>query len=158
MTAVRAIASPAARSRTCRALIDRLPDWFGIPEANDHYVEGVAALDAFGAFDPDDNCVGLVALRRHHDATLEIWWMGVDPDWHRRGVGRALVARVEEMARAEGRSRIVAASLGPQDDDPGYAATRRFYEGMGFVLLCPASHADDDDNPLVWMLRDVPRP
>lgn len=49
----------------------------------------------------------------------------VDPDWMRRGVGRALVDDVVELARASGVTRIEV------DGNPHALA---FYESVGFVV------------------------
>jgi len=68
--------------------------------------------------------------------------MGVLPAWHRRGIGRALVERAASYARAEGFTLLHVKTLAPSDPDPGYAATRRFYEAMCFVPL--------EELPQVW--------
>ena len=149
---VRPVTDPATRTAHCRTLTALLPDWFAIPEANEMYATGIAAHDSFAAFDGDETCIGLIALRRHFDHVLEVWWMAVDPRRHRRGVGAALMAEAERTARREGRRELVVMTLGPESDDVGYAATRSFYEAQGFRPLIALDHGPDDD-PLIWMLR-----
>jgi ribosomal protein S18 acetylase RimI-like enzyme len=39
--------------------------------------------------------VGVLLARRHFPGAAEIHLMAVDPGWHRRGIGRALVAALE---------------------------------------------------------------
>ena len=68
--------------------------------------------------------------------------MAVLPEQHRRGIGRALVERAAAYARAEGLTLLHVKTLAPSDPDPGYAATRRFYEAVGFMPL--------EELPQVW--------
>lgn len=49
--------------------------------------------------------VGLVALIRH-GGTLEVDLLGVHPDHQRRGIGRALLAEAERVARSGGFARL----------------------------------------------------
>lgn len=153
---VRAVTDPGARTAHCRALTALLPDWFGIPEANEAYATGIAGRDCFGAFDASGGCVGLIALKPHFAGALEIWWLAVDPDWHGRGVGTALMTAAERVARDLGRGDLIVMTLSPESPDPGYAATRAFYEARGFRPLIALDHGPDDD-PLVWMIRHLHR-
>jgi GNAT superfamily N-acetyltransferase len=61
--------------------------------------------------------------------------MGVRPDLHRQGYGRALVAAAVAHARGEGRSVLQVKTLGPSHPHAGYARTRRFYECAGSVPM-----------------------
>ncbi len=151
---LRAIPSPQAASEACARLIDLLPDWFGIQEFNAAYVAGVAQCICHGAFDEAGSCVGLVALRPHFGTTLEIWWMGVAPDQHRRGIGARLMAVAQAEAIRLGCRDLVLMTLGEGSDDPGYAATRRFYMAQGFRPFVH-DHMGDPDAPLIWMIRST---
>jgi GNAT superfamily N-acetyltransferase len=149
---LRAITSPVAASAACARLTGLLPDWFGLPEANAAYSAGVATCICHGAFDDFGTCVGLIALRRHFETTLEIWWMAIAPDRHREGIGAALVAAAQDEAVRLGCQDIVLTTLGEESDDAGYAATRRFYLAQGFRPLVH-DHMGDQDNPMIWMIR-----
>jgi GNAT superfamily N-acetyltransferase len=149
---IRPVTPPEAASEACSRLIDLLPAWFGLPEFNAAYVAGVAECICHGAFDPSGTCVGLVALRPHFGTTLEVWWMGVDPGWHRQGIGEKLMATARDEAIRLGCSDLVLMTLGEESDDPGYAATRRFYLTQGFRPLVH-DHMGDPETPLIWMIR-----
>jgi GNAT superfamily N-acetyltransferase len=142
------------RSATCRKLTALLPDWFGLPESNARYIEGVADLTCFGAFTDERVCVGMAATRVHFATTLEIWWMGVDPVFHRRGVGSALVAAAAEHADKIGCNTIVLMTLSEESGDPGYAGTHRFYLAQGFRPFIH-DHMVDPETPLLWMIRSL---
>jgi GNAT superfamily N-acetyltransferase len=151
---IRGLTSPEAASQACARLISLLPDWFGLPEYNAAYVAGVAECICYGAFDELGTCVGLVALRPHFGTTLEVWWMGVAPDQHRKGIGKKLMATAHGEALRLGCSDMVLMTLGEESDDPGYAATRRFYVAQGFRPLVH-DHMGDPEAPLIWMIRPI---
>lgn len=152
---IRPVASPEAAREACSRLTDLLPDWFGIPESNAAYVAGVAECICYGAFDPQGICVGLIALRPHFGSTLEVWWMAVAPDKHRQGIGAKLMAAAEGEAMRLGCRDMVAMTLGEEAEDPGYAATRRFYLAQGFRPLVH-EHMGNPETPLIWMIRPSP--
>ena len=72
-------------------LLTGLPDWFGIPEATQAYVDEARSLPALVACDDAGEPVGVLVHRRHFPESIEIHVMAVARSWHRRGVGRALV-------------------------------------------------------------------
>ena len=122
-------ADPAAVA----ALLADLPEWFGRPEANAAYVAAAGAMTALVAREGDGEVIGVVLLEQHFPASAEIHLMAVARRWHRRGVGRALLAATEDHARCLGARLLTVKTLGPSDPDVSYAATRAFYEAMGFV-------------------------
>lgn len=62
------------------------------------------------------------------DGVFDLYWIAVDPDARRRGVGRVLLAATEEAVRnARGRM-LIAETSGTAP----YDATRAFYERMGY--------------------------
>src|SRR4051794_20178855 len=72
----------------------------------------------------DDHVRGFTVTSSDDDA-LELEQLFVDPDWMRRGVGRALIADVVAAARQRGLTRIsVTANV----------HALAFYEAVGFVV------------------------
>ena len=71
--------------RIARKILDKLPDWFGIPESTAQYVAGCAELP-FWAEDES----GFIAMRQTGKYAAEIFVMGVIPECHRKGIGRRL--------------------------------------------------------------------
>ena len=88
--AVELIAEAGVKSALCAKLSAELPMWFGRPEANARYISGMAERDAYAAM-VDGAAGGLIALEYHFGVTCNVWWLGVSPLLHRRGVGRALM-------------------------------------------------------------------
>lgn len=115
-------------------LLRILPSWFGIPEANAEYVESATRLPGLVARSRDE-VIGVLLCRRHFPTSAEIHLMAVDPEWHRRGVGKALVETLESQLSKDGCRLLEVKTLGPSRTDVGYAATRAFYLSCGFEPL-----------------------
>ncbi len=128
------IAPQLGLGQACRAVLDALPDWFGIPESNDEYVAFVDAHPTWSAVDDDGQVVGLLAPR-HHPESAEIHPIAVLPQWHRHGVGRALVDAFEAESVERGFRLTQVKALGQSDPDAGYALTRQFYAALGYLQL-----------------------
>ena len=120
---------------TCREILDTVPSWFGIPESNDEYVAFVDIHDTWVAYSEQRVPVGLISGRRHFPETAEIEVIAVRPEWHRSGVGRALIDVFEAHHRATGARMLEVKTLGPSHDDEGYASTRAFYTSIGFIPI-----------------------
>jgi ribosomal protein S18 acetylase RimI-like enzyme len=112
-----------------------LPDWFGIESSLLEYVESARHLPTYAAFDAEGHAVGVCLVEHHGPAAAEIELIAVLRDHHRRGVGRQLLAAVAEDLRAAGVHLLQVKTLGRADASEEYAATRRFYEAIGFVDL-----------------------
>ena len=77
----------------------------------------------------DDRPVGWVCTRLHpEDRMGEVYIVVVDPDYQRRGIGRALMNHSMERARAAGMAIVMVETGG----DRGHAPARATYEGLGF--------------------------
>lgn len=149
----------------CADVLASLPDHFGIPEANASYVAfaeqhgawvAVAVDDGDGDGDGDGRVLGLLSGRRHFPECAEIEIMAVRPDRHRRGVGRALVDAFEAHHAAEGVRVLEVKTLGPSHPDEGYARTRAFYLGIGFLRI-EETDLWGEDNPALILCRPVNR-
>ncbi|MCB1510964.1 MAG: GNAT family N-acetyltransferase [Hyphomicrobiaceae bacterium] len=126
--------------------------WFGRPEANAAYAMGMADREAFTAT-LDEIAVGLMALEYHFEATCNVWWLGVSPKVHRRGVGRALMDRAVIEARDRGCRRLAVETVSPRVDSSAYALTRQFYMALGFEPFVEVEPTPGDF--LMWMIRTV---
>jgi GNAT superfamily N-acetyltransferase len=138
----------------CAEILASLPNWFGMPESNAAYVRNVEALPMFAA---ENNGVveGFIALKRMTSFAFEIHVLGVHPELHRKGVGRALLLRAEEYVRATGVRYLTVKTLSASDPDPGYARTRAYYEAMGFLPIEEFGTLWNPENPAVMMLKIV---
>jgi len=62
------------------------------------------------------------------DGVFDLYWIAVDPNTRRNGVGRALLTASEEAVRGVGGRIIIAETSGTAE----YASTREFYVRMGY--------------------------
>lgn len=142
-----------AKGEVCRAILQSLPDWFGIPEAIERYVLGVEELPFLVCRAEDGSAVGFLALKRHTTAAVEAYVLGVRGEWHRRGCGRLLFEAAERVARNLGAHFLTVKTLADSCDDPHYKRTRLFYEAVGFrpIEVFPTIWAPE--HPCLFMLK-----
>ena len=144
-----------ARGAICREMLEALPEWFGIPASVDAYVAAADRLPMFACFEPAGDVVGFVSVKTHTPAAAEVYVLGVKRAWHRRGIGRALIQAAAQFAHCRGAWFLTVKTLSPSNPDPNYAATRRFYEAMGFVPIEEFPMLWNSDNPCLLMLRPL---
>ncbi len=141
----------------CAEVLAALPAWFGIPDSVAAYV---AAADTHptvvAALDGRDS--GILTLDVHSPYAAEILVMGVLPEDHRTGVGRALLGGAESWLAARDIEFLQVKTLSPRHPDPGYAATRAFYFGCGFRPLEEMPALWGPDQPALQMIKTVPPP
>ena len=123
-----------------RAILEALPEWFGIQDAREEYVEQSVQGEFLCAYDgntPKGNPaggnrpVGFLCLRETGDATVELYVMGVLKERHRQGVGRALFQHAREIAAERGYSfmQVKTVQSGRYAE---YDGTNAFYRSLGF--------------------------
>lgn len=132
-------------------LLDLLPTWFGIPEANAEYVDSARRLPGRVLW-AGTEIIGVLLYRRHFPESAEIHLIAVHPEWHRRGAGRSMVEALVTDLTAAGCRLLQVKTLGPSHPDEGYVKTRAFYRATGFL---PLEEMLDlwPDNPCLIMVR-----
>jgi len=116
-------------------LLATVPEWFGQPESNKEYIEAAQAKETWTVRDESGAVLGATLVDRHFRHVAEIHLMLVDRQAHGTGVGTAMMTAIEADARARGARLLEVKTLGPSHPDAGYARTRHFYEGCGFLAL-----------------------
>ena len=101
----------------------------------------------------DDRVVGFLTIKHHGKYAAEIHAMGVHPENHRQGIGRALVDRAEEVLRQQGIEYLQVKTLSPSRPNIEYAQTRAFYAAMGFRPLEELKELWDKENPCLQMVK-----
>jgi ribosomal protein S18 acetylase RimI-like enzyme len=116
-------------------LLHALPGWFGIESAVAGYVEAAKTLPTYVARDPSGHVVGALLAKRHFPVSAEIYLIAVQPAWHRKGIGRALLETAETQLFLDGVRLLQVKTLGPSRPNEEYARTREFYTAMGFLPI-----------------------
>jgi len=116
-----------------RALVTALNEFtYGLTPAEYRHhmtVEQMAQADTtlFVARDASGAALGMGALRRHANGVGEVKRMFVKPEARGRGIGEAILARIEALARQDGFTRLVL------ETGANFDAARRVYERCAFV-------------------------
>ena len=144
------IECPDEKRRIARAVLEDLPEWFGIPESMEEYIRQSASMPFISAIQ-DGEVVGFMVLKETSPYTAEIYVCGVKKRLHRCGAGSALFEAFRDFAARCGYEYIqvktVAAGLYPE-----YDATRMFYEHLGFRALEVFPTLWDESNPCLIMI------
>lgn len=131
-----------------------LPDWFGIPEATEDYIEDGSKLPLFAAIS-NDTVVGFITILKHFKNSAEIHVMGVKQSYHRRGVGRTLLDTAFKWCRDNDIQYLQVKTLSDLHPDKNYAATREFYKSMGFERIENFSELWGKANPCLMMMKYI---
>ncbi len=140
------------QSAFCESVLRALPDWFGIEEAIQHYVREIEALPTLLAV-REGSVLGFLTLKHHSPWATELYVMGVLPQVHRQGIGRALLVHAEAELRRQGVEYLQVKTLAPAHPDPGYARTRAFYAAQGFRPLEVFPTLWDAENPCLLLIK-----
>jgi len=141
-------------AEACEAIVRGLPAWFGledgIQEARGYLQtqEGLVAEDASGV-------LGYLTWTNTVPECVEVTWMAVAHQAHRRGVGRALVDRLVGIAEAQGARMMAVKTLAELHPSMEYAQTRAFYRSMGFLPVMVLPDLWGAETPCLVMVRPL---
>lgn len=122
--------SPSNASSLCAEITADLPEYFGLPIANQAYFEGVKTRDNFAV----EN-IGLISIDFPYPNNANIYWMGVKKQHHGSGIGKLLIKTAIDFAQSKGAETITVETLSPYSGDASYLKTYRFYESLDFKPL-----------------------
>jgi GNAT superfamily N-acetyltransferase len=138
----------------CRRVLNALPTWFGVPASVEDYV-GTADRSPTLIASLGHEDVGLLTIVRHSRYAAEVYVMAVLPEFHRHGIGRALLSQAEAMLAVDGVEFLQVKTLAPSKPDEGYERTRAFYLANGFRPLEEFRDLWDADSPALQMIKVV---
>lgn len=150
-----AIEDGAAKSAYARAVLEKLPEWFGNRTALNEYVAAVAGLPFWAALDGSGACAGFFAAKTHYGHTGDIFVCGVLPEYQRMGIGKALYAMAEEYFAGAGCKYVIVKTLSDAVGYEPYARTRSFYKSVGFEPLITLTEMWDEANPCLIMFKPI---
>lgn len=118
------------KQNIARQILEALPDWFGIPDAREKYIQDSSGKYFFSA-NVEDKPVGFLYLKQTGNDTVELAVMGVVKEYHRNGIGRALFESARKTAREKGYSfiQVKTVQMGKYE---AYDKTNKFYISLGF--------------------------
>ena len=142
---IKQIESDSDKRSIARAILEALPDWFGIPESIEEYIADSNSKPFLCAYD-GEMPIGFLYLKETGRHTVELAVMGVLKEHHRQGVGRKLFAEAKNEAKRLGYSfiQVKTVQMGRYDI---YDDTNRFYLSLGFKELEVFPTLWDECNP-----------
>ena len=128
-----------------RAILEALPDWFGVPESREQYIAASADEILVTAME-NGQPVGFLCLKETGKDTMELAVMGVLQPYHRRGIGRQMFRKAKEIAREQGYTflQVKTVRMGMYED---YDRTNLFYLSLGFKEFEVFPELWDEANP-----------
>ena len=137
-----------------KSILERLPEWFGIPEAIEEYVNTVSSCSFWAAFDKEV-CIGFISGIIHYGRTGEIYVCGVIPEYQNRGIGKTLVKEVDMYFKENGCKYIIVKTLSDIVVNKAYKKTREFYKRVGFEELVTLREMWSEENPCLIMIKEI---
>lgn len=142
------------QAHSCEPILRLLPEWFGIESAIAHYLQAVDRLPTLLARH-QTQIVGFLTLKQHSRYAAEIYVMAVHPEFHRQGIGQALVQIAETELQKRAVEYLQVKTLGLSKPDTNYEKTRKFYMSVGFRPLEEFSNLWEE-NPCLQMVKQLP--
>lgn len=142
---IKQITDKDEKQRIARQILEQLREWFEVDESREKYIAECVGW-TFIAAEEDGKYAGFLCLKETGKATIEIAVMGVLKDYHRHGIGRKLVEKAVETARAAGYSfmQVKTVQIGFY---PDYDKTNKFYQSCGFKEFEVIREIWGEDNP-----------
>lgn len=142
---------PETAEKLCRKITTDLPEYFGLPEANEYYAAGIRSRSNLAA-KVDSDYVGLISIDFPYPDNAGIYWMAILHGCHGKGIGRKLAEAAFRYAKHCGAKSITVETLAPFESDENYLKTYNFYRSLGFSPLFNLKPAGYEWN-MVYMMR-----
>lgn len=137
----------------CRQITADLPEYFGLPECNEQYIQGIRSHINFAA-KINGAATGLLSLEFPYPTNSNIYWMAVLRHWQGKGIGQRLLDAAAQYTKLEGAFTMTVETLAPSEVDENYLKTYQFYEKQGFSPLFNLKPADYVWN-MVYMAKNL---
>ena len=140
------------KAEIVKEVLHNLPEWFGLPESTQEYVEQSRELPLFVARN-SDQIIGFITLQATSEAVCEIHCMGIKKKFHRQGIGHKLYDTFEQFAKENYEFvQVKTVDEGHYDE---YDQTIAFYEKVGFQKMEVFPTLWDEWNPCLIMIKKI---
>ena len=143
------------KSGFTKAILGKLPEWFGNQVAVNQYAAEAVELPYWAAFNQANCCVGFFCVKTHYKNTGEIVVCGILPEYQHSGVGKILYSKAEEYFIQNGCKYSLVKTLSDIAESKPYEQTRKFYRSIGFEPLITLTEMWDEKNPCLIMLKTI---
>lgn len=129
MFVIEEVMNEAQKMAVVAEVLHDLPEWFGIPESTQAYIEGAKDLQVWAAYQEGD-LLGFVSLSYSSEDCAEIDCLGVKKSSQGQGIGRELITTIErEAVKQVDYLQVKTVAEGSNKD---YDRTNVFYRSIGF--------------------------
>ena len=143
------------KQKVCREVLRDLPEWFGIEEATQHYIDSVVKYPFITAYNDNNEVMGFYSIREENTNTLDMYVLGVKKLYHNQGIGTLLQDFVYKYAKDKGYKYLLVLTLSKSHSDKGYALTRDFYHKYGFIDIYESNKIWGKENPTQIMIKVI---
>ncbi len=138
--------------KPCEAILRTVPEWFGREDALQEYVSEIDVLDTYSAW-LDEHLVGFMTVKYHTPESAELHVLAVDARFHRQGIGKQLLAFIEQDLKQKSVTLLQVKTLAESAGDVNYEKTRHFYSAQGFIGLEEFTELWGEDTPCLIMIK-----
>ncbi|MFV0518712.1 MAG: GNAT family N-acetyltransferase [Lachnospirales bacterium] len=89
-----------------RDILEQLPEWFGIPESTENYIQECSNQYFFELTLSAPSLQGFISFKETSKDTIELAVMGVKKEYHRKGIGKNLFLYAKKLLLEKGYSFI----------------------------------------------------
>ena len=129
-----------------------LPEWFGIPESTQAYIEGAKDLQVWAAYQESD-LAGFVSLSYSSEDCAEIDCLGVKKAYQGREIGSQLLATLESEANKN--VDFLQVKTVAEGSNKDYDRTNVFYRSLGFKKLEIFPQLWNPQNPCQILIKKI---
>ena len=140
------------RANIVKEVLLDLPEWFGLPESTQAYIDEARELTMFVA-KVDGKVAGFITLGETSADCAELHAMGVKKYYHRQGIGRLLYNAFEQEAALN--FKLIQVKTVDEGHYKEYDQTIAFYLKMGFMKLEVLPTLWDEGNPCLILVKPV---
>lgn len=154
MITVKEVTDMDEKSRITLEIMNRLPEWFSPPEDIMNKSNIHRSCPFIAAYDGSE-AIGFAALKIHNQYTIEIYNLGVLRNYHRIGVGHAIMCKCIQYCKENTYKFLTVKTLDESAEYEPYNGTRAFYKKEGFTPLEVFTTFWDEDNPCLFMVKAI---
>lgn len=152
MFVIEEVMNEAQKMAVVAEVLKDLPEWFGIPESTQAYIEGAKDLRVWATYQESD-VVGFISLSYSSEDGAEIDCLGVKKSFQGQGIGRELITTIErEAVKQVDYLQVKTVAEGSNKD---YDRTNVFYRSLGFKKLEIFPQLWDLKNPCQILIKKI---
>ena len=138
----------------CEEILALLPEWFGNRKEVHEYRDEIDLLPTF-MITVHGKKAGFISVKNPFKEAAELYVLGILPEYHHQGLGRAAIESVTEYYKARGVEYLQVKTVSPSNDWPAYESTRSFYLSLGFKPLEETPAFWDPKSPCLQMIKKI---